>query len=552
LLNYKEPFYWLNDISTNFLYAGETPYLPKDTDAKKHFRLFAEKVAKLKNKPELANIIYDYIGRGYYLIPTPGITNFLTEKESPVSCFGSYVEDSVFGLMYTDAEIGMMSKLGGGTSAYLGDIRAKGSPITGGGHADGVMRYALRLQDTTGYINQKSRRGKCAAYLSFNHPEIHDWLTIMDKESPIQELPFGVCISDEDIAKIKSGDKAARNTWAKVIKKRFQRGFPYIFFTDNVNNNKPEVYSDNKIYASNLCTEICLPSSEDESFTCVILALNLVHYDDFPKDVVDIAFYILDAFVDDFISKNEDNVLMARAVDFAKNHRAVGLGASGWHSYLQLNNIAIESMQAKHANNKIFKWLRTASLEASEKLAVEYGEAPITKGTGRRHSTLNAIAPNTSSSEIFGQWSQSIEPIYSNYMLKALAKGKRMHKNPILQSLLHSIGQDTEAVWDDIAKHNGSVQHLEFLSQHEKDVFKTFIEISPMELLIQNAQRQKYIDQGISFNTMVPAGTPAKDVSTLYLKAHELGLKSLYYQLNQNSAQQFTRKNILECSSCAG
>lgn len=546
---YTKDWYWLNEHSIDFLRNG---YISADKDIKKHFKQFANKVEKLTQVPDISKKIYDYIAKGYYLIPTPGITNFTDLRESPVSCFNSHVPDSVEGLLFSDAEIGMMSKIGGGTSAYLGAIRSKGSPIRGGGHADGVMRYIRRLQDTTGYINQKSRRGKVAVYLDFTHPEIEDFLTIQDKTSLIQEVPFGVCISDADIKNIREGDAKARTIWAKIIKKKFEKGFPYIFFTDTVNNNKPKCYAEHPIRSSNLCTEILQPSNDEWSFTCVIMALNMFHKDEFPDDVVFVAFCIMDAFVTDFISKNEGNPLLARAVEFAECNRSVGLGASGWHSYLQRNNIALESMEAKLKNIQVFKWLQDKSIEATEQLAEWSGEAPICAGLGQRNATLNAIAPNTSSSEIFGQWSQSIEPNYSNAYIKALAKTKRMHKNCLLEDVLETIGQNTDELWDDIILHNGSVQHLDCLTDHEKAVFKIFEEISPMELLIQNSQRQKFIDQGISFNTMIPAGTPAKDVSNLYLKAHELGIKTLYYQLNQNSAQVQTRKNILECVSCAG
>lgn len=547
-----EDWYWLNSQSKEFLENG---YI--EGDIKDHFQKIANKAEKILNKPGWADKFMNNLAKGYYLLPTPGITNYLHDKESAISCFGSYAQDSVEGLLLTDAEIGMLCKIGGGTSVSLSDIRKEGSPITGGGFADGVMKYIKRLQDTTSWISQRSRRGKVAVYLDVEHPDIKKYLTIKDRISDIHEVPFAVIIGDEWIKSLKEGDLDKRETWSKIIKKKFETGFPYIMFKDNVNNNKPDIYKELglNINNSNLCTEILLSNDHFSSFVCCIGAMNLVHFDEWKDtDAVEILLNLLDTFLLDFIEKNKDNPLMQRPVKFAREQMAIGIGASGWHSYLQRNMIPVESMQAKFKNTEIFKKLQEMSINASEKMAIEYGKAPILKSDKykRRHVTLNAIAPNTSSSEIFGQWSQSIELTYSNYFIKALSKSKHSQKNYFLEKLLIHKNKNTEETWKTIKNNNGSVQHLEFLSENEKNVFKTFSEVSPMELLIQNSTRTKYIDQGISFNTMIPFGTPAKEVSDYYLKAHELGIKTCYYQLNQSSAQTFTRRSILECDSCAG
>lgn len=547
-----EDWYWLNSQSKEFLENG---YI--EGDIKDHFQKIANKAEKMLNKPGWADKFMNNLAKGYYLLPTPGITNYLHDKESAISCFGSYAQDSVEGLLLTDAEIGMLCKIGGGTSVSLSDIRKEGSPITGGGFADGVMKYIKRLQDTTSWISQRSRRGKVAVYLDVEHPDIKKYLTIKDRISDIHEVPFAVIIGDEWIKSLKEGDLDKRETWSKIIKKKFETGFPYIMFKDNVNNNKPDIYKELglNINNSNLCTEILLSNDHFSSFVCCIGAMNLVHFDEWKDtDAVEILLNLLDTFLLDFIEKNKDNPLMQRPVKFAREQMAIGIGASGWHSYLQRNMIPVESMQAKFKNTEIFKKLQEMSINASEKMAIEYGKAPILKSDKykRRHVTLNAIAPNTSSSEIFGQWSQSIELTYSNYFIKALSKSKHSQKNYFLEKLLIHKNKNTEETWETIKNNNGSVQHLEFLSENEKNVFKTFSEVSPMELLIQNSTRTKYIDQGISFNTMIPFGTPAKEVSDYYLKAHELGIKTCYYQLNQSSAQTFTRRSILECDSCAG
>lgn len=547
-----EPWYWLNDHSKEFLQNG---YLVGDE--KEHFRKIAERAETILGVEGYADRLYENLAKGWYLLPTPGITNFLHPKESAISCFGSYCEDSVEGLLMTDAEVGMLSKIGGGTSSDLSDVRKKGAPITGGGYADGVMRMIKRGQDTTSWITQRSRRGKWAVYYDIEGDEIHDFLTIKDRTSDIHEVPFAVKIGDSFIQKLKSGDKDSREVWAKCIKKKFETGFPYFMFKDNVNNNLNDIYKllDMRVNNSNLCTEILLFNSHLETFVCCIAAMNCVHFDEWKDtDAIEVLLMLLDAFLRDFINKNRDNPLMQRAVRFAENQMAVGIGLSGWHSYLQMNMIPIESMQAKYKNSEIFKTLKEKSYAASKKLAEMWGRAPIFEGTNiqRRHATLNAVAPNTSSSEIVGQWSQSIEPVYSNYYISAKAKNKRTVKNFWLVKLLEKLGKNTPDVWESIKNKNGSVQHLDFLNADDKSVFKTFIEISPMELLIQNSVRQKFVDQGISFNTMVPYGTPAKEVSEYYLKAHELGIKTMYYQLNQNAAQEFTRRSMTECDSCEG
>lgn len=547
-----EKWYWLNEHSRLFLENG---YIQGDPKA--HFRKIGEKVEKIMDKKGYADKFEDYVSRGWFLLPTPGITNFLHHKEAAISCFGSYAEDSVEGLLMTDAEIGMLSKIGGGTSVDLSAIRKEGAPITGGGFADGIMRYVKRIQDTTSWISQRSRRGKCAVYLDVNHPDIHKYLTIKERTSEIHEVPFAVKIDNAWIADLKAGNSENREIWAKIIKKKFETGFPYIYFTDNVLDNMPDVYKDKgmEVHNSNLCTEILLSNDHENTFVCCIAAMNLVHFDEWKDtDAVEVLLYMLDAFLQDFIAKNESNPLMARAVNFAREQMAVGIGASGYHSYLQKNMIPFESMEAKQANYAVFSKLRDMSVAASENMAKVYGKAPLLSDDKytRRHVTLNAVAPNTSSSEIVAQWSQSIEPVYSNYFIKALAKSKHAQKNYFLVELLKEKDKNNEEVWNSIKNNNGSVQHLDFLSENEKMVFKTSFEISPMETLIQNATRTKLIDQGVSFNTMIPHGTSAKEVSDFYLKAHELGVKTLYYQLNQNAAQTFTRKSIMECEACAG
>ncbi|RRN76419.1 ribonucleotide-diphosphate reductase subunit alpha, partial [Pseudoxanthomonas sp. SGD-10] len=381
------------------------------------------------------------------------------------------------------------------------------------------------------------RRGAFAAYLDIDHSDIKEFLDIKNIGNPIQNLFFGVCVPDYWMQDMIDGDREKRDVWAKVLECRQQKGLPYIFFSDNVNRFKPDVYKEKEmtIYASNLCSEIALPSSRDESFVCCLSSMNLELYDEW-KDTgaVRLATFFLDAVMSEFIEKTEGNHYLQSANNFAKNHRALGLGVMGWHSYLQKNMIAFESLQAKQLTNTIFKDLQEKTLKASEELANIYGEPALLKGYGRRNTTLMAIAPTTSSSAILGQTSPGIEPYSSNYYKAGLAKGNFIRKNKYLKALLEQKGIDNEETWRTIMLNHGSVQHLEELTQEEKDVFKTFKELSQYEIILQASIRQKYIDQAQSLNINIPANLPVKDVNNLIIEAWKLGVKTLYYQRSQS------------------
>ena len=350
------------------------------------------------------------------------------------------------------------------------------------------------------------------------------------------------------------GNKAKRSIWASVIKKRFETGYPYIFFTDTENEDAPKAYKDKnlKIHASNLCSEIALSSSEEESFVCCLASLNLVHWDEIKEtDAVETLTFFLDAVMEEYIIKTEDMPFMKSSHEFAKRQRAVGLGVLGWHSYLQSQMLSFESLQAKFLNQEIHQLIRERCDKASEQLAVLLGEPEYLKGYGRRNMTTMAIAPTTSSSFILGQVSPSIEPLNSNYFTKDLAKGKFTYKNPYLEELLEQKNKNTQTTWKSILVKGGSVQHLDFLSDEEKEVFKTFGEISQKEIVIQAAQRQKYIDQSQSLNLMISPKCPPKQVSELLIFGWEQGVKTFYYQRSANPSQELAR-SILTCSSCEG
>lgn len=541
--------YWLNKDSRTFLERG---YLVKDETPEQRIADIAN-AAKQFLGEEYYNKFIEYMQKGYYSLSSPLWSNYGRERGLPISCFGSYIPDTMEGILEKAAEVGIMTKGGGGTSGYFGDIRGRGAAISSGGVSTGAVHF-MEIYDTLMHVVSQGnvRRGSFAAYLPVDHPDIEEFLKIKSEGNPIQDISIGVCVSDEWMKSMLEGDKQKRKVWGDIIKKRFESGYPYVFFSDNANNNAPQVYKDKgmKILHSNLCSEIFLPNNKDESFVCNLASMNLETWDEWKDtDAVQVMIHFLDAVMSEFIDKTENDKYMKAPRNFAINHRALGLGVLGWHSLLQKKNIAFESMDAKFLNVEVWKFIRSESDKATCDLANKFGEAPLLKGYGRRNTTTLAVAPTTSSSFILGQVSPSVEPLNSNYYVKDLSKGKFTFRNPYLKSLLEKKNQDTDEVWKSILIKGGSVQHLEFLSQEEKDVFKTFGEISQKEIVIQASQRQKYIDQGQSLNFMIPPNTKPKEVNELMIFAWEMGIKSLYYQRSANPAQELAR-SIITCHSC--
>jgi ribonucleoside-diphosphate reductase alpha chain len=552
--------YWLNKESRDFLKNG---YLLEGETAEERLNeiaktaeqfLFSSEKFKSSCKDYKEQFL-NYLKLGFYSLSSPVWSNFGRSRGLPISCFGSYIEDTVESLLAKASEVGMMSKMGGGTSAYFGEVRPRGSKISTGGNSTGSVHFMKLYETMSNVISQgNTRRGSFASYLPIEHPDIEEFLQIKDEASPIQDISIGVTITDEWMKSIIDGDKKKRNLWGQVIKKKYGSGYPYIVFIDNANNQAPDVYKDKnlKITHSNLCSEIMLPDSPTESFVCCLSSMNLAKWDEWKDtNAVELMIYFLDCVMEEFIQKSENLPFMQSANNFAKKHRALGLGGLGWSTYLQENMIPFESFEAKMINSGIWKTIREKANNASKFLAECFGEPEYLKGYGRRNSTLLAIAPTVSSSFILGQVSPSIEPLKDNYFVKDLAKTRSTYINPTLKKFLKSKEKDTPEVWESILKRGGSVQHLDFLTQHEKDVFKTFGEISQKEIIIQAAQRQKYVDQGQSLNLMIPPTTKPKEVSDLLIFAWEQGIKSIYYQRSANPAQELAR-NILQCKSCEG
>ena len=546
----KINIWWFNEESEQMLNRG---YLLNGETLEGAIDRITSAAARRLYKPELKDAFKEMIVKGWISFSSPVWANMGTQRGLPISCFNVHVPDSIEGITHKMGEVIMQTKIGGGTSGYFGELRHRGTAVTDNGKSSGAVSFMKLFDTAMDVVSQGGvRRGAFAAYLDIDHDDIEEFLQIRDIGNPIQNLFMGVCVPDYWMHEMIEGDTDKRRVWAKVLESRQQKGMPYIFFTDNVNRNKPQVYKDKglTINASNLCSEIMLPSTAEESFICCLSSMNLELYDEWKDtNAVKLAIYFLDAVLSEFIEKTEGNYYLSAARNFAIRHRALGLGVLGYHSYLQRNMIPFESMEAKMFNAKVFKQIQEQSLAASKELANIYGEPELLKGYGVRNATTMAIAPTTSSSAILGQTSPGIEPFASNYYKAGLAKGNFIRKNKYLAKLLEEKGLDTEDVWRDIMLNHGSVQHMHQLTQEEKDVFKTFKEISPLEIVTQAAQRQQYIDQAQSLNLNIPSSMPIKDVNKVIIDAWKMGVKTLYYQRSQSVSKELVI-NFMNCSSC--
>jgi len=557
----KQGFEWLTEHSRNFLASG---YIAPGVSAEERIREIADRAEQILGIPGYSDKFYKYMSQGFFSLASPVWSNFGKKRGLPISCFGSHIDDDMGNILYTQSEVGMMSKLGGGTSGYFGKIRHRGAEVKNNGQASGAVHIMQLFESMVDVVSQGSvRRGRFSPYLPVEHPDIMEFLEIGTEGNPIQELTHGVTVTNQWMEQMVDGDEEKRAIWAKVLQRRGEMGYPYIFFKDNANNFAADVYKDKNlpIYASNLCTEIMLPSNDNWSFVCVLSSVNLLHYDKWKDtDAVETMVYFLDAVITEFLDKLEDYrdsesredrqtfLFMERAYNFAKDNRALGLGVLGWHSLLQSKMLPLNSQKAYDLNSEIFRVIKEKSYKASEELAEKFGEPAVLKGYGRRNATLNAIAPTTSSAFILGQVSQGIEPIWSNVYVKDIAKIKTTIKNPFLEQLLEQKGMNTLEVWRNIRDYDGSVQHLDFLTEEEKEVFKTYSEIDQMDLIYQAANRQNHIDQGQSVNIIVHPEMPVKEINKIHVTAWKLGLKSLYYQHSMNAAQKFAQKK--DCASC--
>lgn len=545
---------WLTENSRKFLERG---YLQDGHTPEQRIMDIAKNAERILSKEWFADKFYDYMSKWFYSLSSPIWANFWLERGLPISCFTSYLDDDMSNILYTHAEVGMMSKYGWGTAWYFWDLRPRWAGIRDNWKSSGAVHFMQLFDKWVDVVSQGSvRRWSFATYLPVEHPDIKEFLEIRTEWNPIQNLNFGVTVTDKWLKDMEKWDTEKRKIWARIIKARWETGMPYIFFTDNVNNWTVDTYKDKglKIYSSNLCTEILLPTSKHWSFVCNLSSMNIAEYDEWKNtDAIETLTYFLDAVMTEFIEKidslsEQAQYFMKRAYDFAVANRALGIWVLWWHTYLQENMIAFDDPKALDINKEIFSLIRERAYSASEELAKEFGEPSVLKWYGRRNATLLAVAPTTSSAFILGQVSQSIEPIWSNCYVKDLAKSKVTIKNPTLKKLLAEKGQDNRDVWTSIRDNDGSVQHLDFLTPYEKRVFQTFSEINQYVIIDQASDRQKYIDQGQSLNLMIHPDTPTKEINSLYLDAWKQGIKTLYYQHSKSASQELRRK--IQCTGC--
>lgn len=543
-------FEWINEESRRFLGNG---YLLEKQTPEGRIKQIGDSAEKILNRKGFSNKFYEYMSYGWYSLSSPIWSNFGLNRGLGISCFNSYVPDSMDGILDTAKEVGMMSKYGGGTSGYFGDVRGRGEPITNNGKSDGSVNF-MRLFNTLIDVTRQgeTRRGAFAAYLPIDHKDIYEFLKIKTEGDPIQGIFTGVCVPDDWMTAMINGDEQKRKVWATVIRSRCEIGLPYVFFTDTVNRNTVDVFKDLnlRLQSSNLCSEVLLPSNKDYSFVCNLSSMNISKFEEWENtDAIEVLVYLLDAVMTDFINRSNNISGFSRANKFAKDFRALGIGVLGFHDLLQSKHIQFGSVESFGWNNRVFKNLKEKSYEASAKMFAEYGSSETMKPYGRRHATLNTIAPTTSSAFILEQTSQSIEPYRSNYYVKDVAKVKCTIRNKHLKKYLQSVEKDDEDTWLSILRNGGSVQHIEWMDEHTKKVFRTFNEIPQLDVIKLAGERQKFLDQGQSLNLMIHPQMPVRDINNLHIEAWKSGIKTLYYQHSINAAQEFNRE-LLTCSSC--
>lgn len=548
-------FEWMNDVSRQFL--GKD-YLLAGQTGEQRVAYNCDYFGKKMKRPDLGDKFHDYMGRGWYSWASPIWSNYGLDRGLPISCFGTYVEDDMRSILRAHVEVGMMSKHGGGTSLCLVPVRPRGAEIRDNGHSAGPVHFAGMFDYEIRTVSQgSSRRGECAVYFDIDSPDLPEAMSRIrnpkcDAETALRKLSYGVVISNAWMQALKAGDRAKRDRWAEVVKSRRATGYPYLIFLDNANDQAPAEYKKLglRINQSNLCTEIFLSNSPEESFVCCLSSMNMLRFDEWKDtDAVEVMVYFLDTVLSEFIERARDEYGYDRAVRFAERQRALGLGQLGWHSYLQSRMIPYDSLKANSLAASTSKLIKEQAFAASRKMAAEYGEPEYLKGSGRRHMTLTAIAPTQSSSAILGQVSEGIEAMIANIAIKDKQKVKYTYRNPFLLELLEAKRMNTPDVIDSIMVNQGSVQHLDFLSADEKAVFKTLREISPMSVVQQAAARQPYVCQGQSVNLLIDPDADLKQVNKVLLTAWELGLKSLYYQKNVSAAQDLV-SDLTSCAAC--
>ena len=555
---------------------------------------FARAALAFSDNEEHAQRLYDYASKLWFMFSTPILSNGGTTRGMPISCFLNHVEDSRGGITSHYTENAFLSSVGGGIGGNWSKIRGVGSSTSNGSESTGVIPF-LKVVDgeMLAFSQGITRRGSYAAYLDISHPEIEEFLDIRkptggDINRKSTNLHHAVVITDDFMELIEKATREdnfndawelidphtkkvvktvpAKTLWVKLIQNRVETGEPYIMFKDTVDAALPKYQQDLglEIHHSNLCSEITLPTDENRTAVCCLSSVNLEEYDEWKSD---------DLFIPDLI-RMLDNVLshfitnappeLHRAVYSAKQERSLGLGAMGFHAYLQRHSIPFESVIAKIRNKQMFHEIKEKAYEATKLLAEERGECPDAVGHGVRNSHLLAIAPNASSSIICGNTSPSIEPYRANAFVQKTKTGSSLLKNEYLEHCLDEIGMNNEDIWQSIITHDGSVNHLEFLDDETKDIFKTGPELDQRWLIEFAADRQEYICQSQSLNLFFPADVSKQELHAVHMMAWKRGVKTLYYlrseaikradRVSDEALRQYMFDSISDdsCLACEG
>ena len=550
-------------IQGGYLLQGETP-----RDA---YKRVAKTVAFRLQKPEMEDVFFDYIWKGWLCLASPVLSNTGTERGLPISCFGIDVADSIYDIGKKNLEMMLLAKHGGGVGIGLNMIRPSGANITGNGTSDGVVPFCKIYDSTILATNQGAvRRGAASVNLNIDHEDFEDWLEIREPKGDVnrQSLNLHQCaiIGDKFMRKLRDCDKVARRKWSKLLQKRKATGEPYIMYKGNVNKQNPSMYKDNalKVFMTNICSEIVLHTDENHSFVCCLSSLNLAKYEEWKdSNLIYDSIWFLDGVLEEFIQKAKNRRGFENAIRSAEKGRALGLGVLGWHTYLQQKGLPFEGLLAQYETRRIFSQIKNESERASMALASAYGEPLWCVGTGFRNTHLRAIAPTVSNSKLSGNISAGIEPWAANVFTDQSAKGTFIRKNPTLVEELKKHNLNTKKIWNKILADGGSVQDIKELdgimigpenSVPIKEVYKTFKEINQLELVNQAGIRQQYIDQAVSLNLAFPSQAEPKFINKVHLEAWKKGIKTLYYMrtesvLRGDIAAAATSE---ECVSCDG
>jgi ribonucleoside-diphosphate reductase alpha chain len=556
---------WMNEIGLSMISKG---YLLPDEDVFDAFKRVSRAAAKRLKRKDLQPYFYEAMTKNWLCLASPVLSNLGTERGMPISCFGIDTDDSIEGIALSNSELMRLSSQGGGVGIGVSRIRGRGKTISGNGVSEGVVPWVKIYDSTILATNQGSvRRGAASVNLNVNHPDIEEFLMIRRPKGDVNRQCLNmhqcVVIDDEFMNKVEERDPKSLKLWGEILKTRLETGEPYIMFEDNVNNANPEAYKKNNLHVSmtNICSEISLYTDELHSFICCLSSLNLARWDEW-KDykfengmtLPELTCWFLEGVLQEFIDRSKNVRFMENTYRSASKGRAIGIGVLGWHTFLQEKGLPFTGLQANAYTNIMFEFIEKEALKASRDQAELYGEPEWCKGTGLRHTHHLAIAPTVSNAHISGGVSPSIEPIPANVFNLKTAKGTFIKRNPTLERLLESKGYNIDSVWEQIAKDKGSVIGLPdyILTNEEKEIFLTFKEINPYELVRQNGIRQKFIDQAISLNlTFDPSDSP-KFISDIHKLAWKEGIKTLYYMRSESILRGDTISRDDNCVACEG